>query len=250
MQRLTGKTALITGGNSGIGFATAKLFLSEGASVIITGRNEKLVSDAVRILGQGATGLVSDVGKMRDLDSLAKKVSDITPKVDILFANAGIASFALFADTSEEMFDSQMDINFKGTFFTVQKLLPLIPDGGSVILNSTILVHCGMATSSLYSASKAGVLSLSKTLAAELADKNIRVNSISPGPIDTPIYGKLGMAAAAVEEFAGFVKAKVPLQKFGSAHDIANAALFLASSDSSFMTGSEIRVDGGKSMAF
>ena len=250
MQRLKAKTALITGGNSGIGFATAKLFLSEGASVIITGCNEKLVNEAVRILGKGASGFVSDAGKMSDLDSLAQKVSAITSKVDILFANAGVAFFAPFAETSEEMFDSQMDINFKGSFFTVQKLLPLIPDGGSIILNSTILVHCGLETASLYSASKAGVLSLSKTLAAELAGKNIRVNSISPGPINTPIYGKLGMTADAVQEFSDFVQAKIPLQKFGSADDIANAALFLASSESSFMTGSEIRVDGGKSMAF
>ena len=250
MSKLKGKTAVITGGNSGIGFATAQLFLQEGARVIITGRNEKAIQEAASKLGKGAYALLSDAGNMRDLDRLPREVTNISPVVDILFANAGVGLFVPFADTSEELFDANMDINFKGAFFTVQKLLPMIPDGGSIILNSTILVHAGMETSAAYSASKGAVLSLSKTLAAELASRNIRVNSISPGPISTPIYSKMGMPEDVLNEFAAGVQAKIPLKRFGAAEDIAHAALFLASSDSSFMTGSEILVDGGKSIAF
>lgn len=250
MGKLEGKTALITGANSGIGYATAKLFLQEGAKVIITGRNEKTVNEAVRNLGKHAYGIVSDAGKMNDLDALHSKIAAITSKIDILFANAGVAQFAPFTETTEELFDTQMGINFKGAFFTIQKLLPLIPDGASIILNSTILVHSGLGTSTAYSSSKGAVLSFAKTLAVELAGRKIRVNSISPGPINTPIYGKLGLSEDVLKEFAAGVQAKVPLNRFGEGDDIANAALFLASSDSSFMTGSEIVVDGGKSIAF
>lgn len=250
MDRLKGKTAVITGGNSGIGLATAKLFLKEGASVIITGRNEKAVNEAVQSLGKGASGIVSDAGKMTDLNLLPKKITAISPTVDILFANAGVALFTSFTDTTEEIFDANMDINFKGAFFTIQKLLPLMPSGSSIILNSTILLHVGLEGSSAYSASKGAVLSLSKTLAAELAGKNIRVNSISPGPISTPIYSKLGMPEQALQEFAAGVQEKIPLKRFGASEDIANAALFLASSESGFMTGAEIIVDGGKSITF
>jgi NAD(P)-dependent dehydrogenase (short-subunit alcohol dehydrogenase family) len=250
MSKLKGKTAVITGGNSGIGFATAKLFLQQGATVIITGRNEKAVNEAVQSLGKGAHGIVSDAGKMADIQLLHKKISAITATVDILFVNAGVGVFAPFADTTEDMFDTNIDINFKGAFFTVQKLLPLIPDGSSIVLNSTILVHSGLETSTAYSASKAAVLTLSKTLAVELAGKNIRVNSISPGPINTPIYSKMGMPEDVLQQFAAGVQAKIPLKRFGSADEIATAALFLASSDSSFMTGSEISVDGGKSISF
>lgn len=250
MNRLKGKTAVITGGNSGIGYATAKLFLEEGAKVIITGRREDAVKEAVRSLGPGAHGIVSDAGKMDNVKSLPKKVSDISATIDILFANAGVALFAPFDQTSEQLFDDTFDINFKGVFFAIQGLLPMIPEGASIILNSTILVHSGLETSAAYSASKSAVLSLSKTLAIELAGRNIRVNTISPGPINTPIYSKLGMEEEAVQQFAAGVLAKVPLKRFGEAQDVANAALFLASPESGFMTGTEISVDGGKSKTF
>lgn len=251
MQKLKGKTAVITGGNSGIGFATAKLFLAEGATVIITGRNEKAIKDAVAALGINAHGIVSDAGKTEDLNKLHSKVLSLTSKVDILFANAGVALLAPFEQITEDLFDSQLNINFKGAFFTIQKLLPLVPEGGSIILNSTILVHCGLETAASYSASKGAVLSLTKTLAIELASKNIRVNSISPGPINTPIYGKNGWPEEALQQFAESVQAKIPLKRFGEADDIAKAALFLASSDDSgFVTGSELVVDGGKSLTF
>ncbi|HEX5168054.1 MAG TPA: SDR family oxidoreductase [Cyclobacteriaceae bacterium] len=250
MNRLKGKFAVITGGNSGIGFATAKLFLEEGAHVIITGRREEAVNDAVTSLGPGAKGIVSDAGKMSDVKSLPDKIKELTSSTDILFANAGVALFAPFEQTSEKLFDDNLDINFKGVFFSVQGLLPLIPEGGSVILNSTILVHSGLETSAAYSASKGAILSLSKTLAIELAGRKIRVNTISPGPISTPIYSKMGMEQEVLEEFAAGVMAKIPLKRFGDAHDVAQAALFLASAESNFMTGTEISVDGGKSKTF
>jgi NAD(P)-dependent dehydrogenase (short-subunit alcohol dehydrogenase family) len=188
MSKLNGKTAVITGGNSGIGLATAKLFLKEGAKVIITGRKEKAVQDAVQELGKNAFGIVSDAGKMNEINSLRQKVEQISPVVDILFANAGVGLFAPFQQTTEEIFDSNMDINFKGAYFTIQQLLPLIGDGASIILNSTIVLHSGLETTTAYAASKGAVLSFSKTLAIELAGRKIRVNSISPGPINTPIY--------------------------------------------------------------
>ncbi|MBI1224537.1 MAG: SDR family oxidoreductase [Bacteroidetes bacterium] len=250
MGKLTGKTALITGGNSGIGFATAKLFLKEGAKVIITGRNQQAVDEAVKNLGAGAHGLISDAGNMAQVNELPQKLATIAPKLDVLFVNAGVGLFAPFEQTTEEVFDSNLDINFKGAFFTVQKLLPLLTDGASVILNTTILVHSGMATASAYSASKGALLSLGKTLAIELADRRIRVNCIAPGPIATPIYAKMGMPEEVLNEFAAGVQAKVPLKEFGQPEHIANTALFLASDDSAYVTGAEISVDGGKSMAF
>jgi NAD(P)-dependent dehydrogenase (short-subunit alcohol dehydrogenase family) len=250
MNKLSGKTAVITGGNSGIGFATAELFVKEGAQVIITGRRKDAVDEAVRKIGKGAFGIVSDAGKMQDVNVIQEKISAIFSTVDILFVNAGVGLFAPFEQTTEELFDANLNINFKGAFFTVQRLLPLMKQGGSVILNATILVHSGMATASAYSASKGAVLSLNKTLAAELAGKNIRVNTISPGPIETPIYGKMGMPEDVLKTFAAGVQAKIPLQRFGQASDVANAALFLASTESAFLTGSELTVDGGKQIAF
>lgn len=250
MGKLTGKTALITGGNSGIGFATAQLFLKEGAKVIITGRNPQAVDEAVKNLGAGAHGIVSDAGNMAQVNELPQRLAAIAPQVDVLFVNAGVGLFAPFELTTEAVFDANLDINFKGAFFTVQKLLPMLPDGASVILNTTILVHSGLASASAYSASKGALLSLGKTLAIELADRRIRVNSIAPGPIATPIYAKMGMPDDVLNEFAAGVQAKVPLKEFGQPEHIANTALFLASDDSAYVTGAEIAVDGGKSMAF
>ena len=250
MNRLKGKTAVITGGNSGIGLATAQLFLEEGARVIITGRRADAVKQAIESLGSEAFGIISDAGNMTDVRTLPGEVKKITPQVDILFANAGVGLFAPFNETSEDLFDSNLNVNFKGVFFTVQGLLPLIPNGGSILLNSTILVHSGLETTAAYSASKGAVLALGKTLAIELASRKIRVNSISPGPISTPIYNKMGMTEDVLKEFAAAVQAKVPLKRFGESRDVAQVALFLASDDSSFMTGSEVSVDGGKSKTF
>lgn len=249
-MKLNGKTALITGGNSGMGFATAQLFLSQGAKVIITGRNKTAIDEAVNQLGQNCYGIVSDTGNMQDILALPQQVAKITNTIDVLFANAGVGLFTPFEDTTEEIFDANMDINCKGAFFTIQKLLPMIAPGSSIILNATILAHCGYANSSAYAASKGAVLSFCKTLAIELVNKNIRVNTISPGPINTPIYTKMGIPEDVLQDFAAGVQAKIPMNRFGAPDDIANAALFLASSDSAFMTGTEIRVDGGKSITF
>lgn len=250
MSKLKGKVAVITGGNSGIGYATAELYLKEGATVIITGRRKDAVDEAVQQLGKGAHGVVSDAGNMSDLGALQKKITNISSTVDILFVNAGVGIFAPFEQTTEAIFDANLDINFKGAFFTVQQLLPLMKDGGAIMLNATILVHSGLENTTAYSASKGAVLSLGKTLAVELAGRNIRVNVISPGPIYTPIYSKMGMPEEALQEFAAGVQAKIPLKRFGQAEDVAQAALFLGSDESKFMTGSEITVDGGKQITF
>lgn len=250
MSKLKNKVAVITGGNSGIGFATAELFLAEGAEVIITGRNERAVGEAVKKLGVGAHGIVSDAGSMSDLQSLDKKVTEICKKIDTLILNAGVFLVSPFNQMTEEIFDANVDINLKGAFFTAQKLVPMMNDGGSIVFVSSIVAHLGLAGSSAYSASKAGVLSLGKTLAVELAPRNIRVNTISPGPINTPIFEKIGMSPEALQEMAKQIVSTLPLKRFGEPKDIAQAALFLASNDSGFMTGSEVTVDGGKRAAF
>ena len=250
MKKLEGKTALITGGNSGIGFATAELFLAEGARVIITGRNGKAVGEAVKQLGAGVHGIVSDAGNMKDLMSLDRKVAEISKKIDTLILNAGVFLGAPFDQTTEEVFDANVDINMKGAFFTAQKLVPMINEGGSIVFVSSMLAHLGYAGGAAYSASKAGLISLGKTLAVELAPRNIRVNTISPGLISTPIYAKAGMSPEAMQGFATQVVPTIPLKRFGESENIAQAALFLASNDSGYMTGSEMTVDGGKRMAF
>jgi NAD(P)-dependent dehydrogenase (short-subunit alcohol dehydrogenase family) len=251
MATLSKKTILITGANSGIGFETAKLFQTEGYKVIITGRREQAVKDAISSLGAGVTGVVSDAEKMKDIQALAGRVRELSETIDTLFVNAGVFKLASFTDTTEEIFNENMDVNFKGAFFTIQKLLPLIPDGGNIILNASIVAHIGLEGSSTYSAAKAAVLSLTKTLAVELASRRIRVNCISPGPINTPIYSKAGLPEAVLQAFAAGVQGKIPLKRFGGAEEVARAALFLANSaNSGFVTGIELVVDGGKSITF
>ena len=251
MATLSKKTVLITGANSGIGYETAKLFLAEGANVIITGRRGAAVRDAVLSLGAGVNGLVSDSEKMKDIQELPNKVRQLSGTIDILFVNAGVFKLAPFADTTEDIFDENVGINFKGVFFTIQNLLPLIPDGGNIILNASIVAHIGLEGSSTYSAAKAAILSLTKTLAIELAPRGIRVNCVSPGPVDTPIFGKVGLPQEVLQEFAAGVQEKIPLKRFGRAAEVAKAALFLASNgNSSFVTGIELVIDGGKSITF
>jgi NAD(P)-dependent dehydrogenase (short-subunit alcohol dehydrogenase family) len=250
MSRLSGKKAVITGGNSGIGAAAAELFLKEGAQVLITGRRKEEVERTVQRLGGNARGIVSDAGQMKDVRSLKASVSAVLPRIDVLFVNAGVAVFTPFMESDEAMFDEQMNINFKGAFHTTRELLPLLNDGGSILLTSSILADLGLAGSTVYSASKAALKSLAKTLAVELAPRNIRVNTISPGPINTPIYGKMGMPQDVLTAFAASVQAKIPLNRFGTPEEVAQVALFLASDDSSFLTGTDLAVDGGKAMAF
>ncbi len=243
MKNLENKVAIVTGGNSGIGFAAAEELSAQGAKVIITGRNEQSLADAESQLN--VTGIRADQTNLKSLDSLVEQVSAKFGKVDILFLNAGIAAFAPVESATEEHYDSIMNANVKGVYFTVQKLLPILNDGASIIFNTSINAHVGMLNSSVYSASKAAVLSLNKVFATELAPRKIRVNAVSPGPVETPLYGKLGLAKEEVGGFGAVLGEKILLKRFGQTAEIAKTVSFLASVDSSFMTGSEIVVDGG-----
>lgn len=245
MKRLENKVALITGGNSGIGYATAQEFIDQGARVIFTGRNAAAVEVAAHALGAQAHGLVSDAGVMDDLRRLPGQVQPLADKLDILFVNAGVAFFSPVSGADEAHFDQIMDINFKGAYFTVQQLLPLLREGASIIFNTSVNASVGMPNSGVYAASKAAVLALGRVLATELAPQGIRVNCISPGPVETPVYGKLGLPQEQLDGFAQVLGQKVLLKRFGQPSEIAKTAVFLASDEASFITGTEITVDGG-----
>jgi len=245
MKRLEGKVAVVTGGNSGIGLSTAKRFAEEGAKVVISGRDQKTLDAAVKTIGGDVLAVQSDVSKLVDIDKLIKAVSQKFGKIDVLFANAGVAKFAPFADSSEHLFDEMFDINVKGVFFTIQKALPLLNDGASIIINSSVANQTGTPTASIYSATKAAVRSFARTLTMELAERKIRVNVVSPGPIVTPIFGRTGLPQEAVDEFAKSVMEKVPVKRFGQPEEVANTVLFLANSESSYITGVDLKVDGG-----
>ena len=245
MKALEGKVAVITGGSSGIGLAAARLFQEVGAKVAISGRNQESLDDAVKELGTGVVAVRSDVSKLGDLDTLFDLVTKKLGRIDVLFANAGIAKFAPLTDISEDLYDETFDINVKGVFFTVQKAIPYMNDNGSIILNTSFVNQAGVPTTSVYAASKAAVRSLARGVASELAARGIRVNAVSPGPISTPLYGKLGLAKEAVDAFAANIVSQAPLRRFGTPEEVAQAALFLASSASSYVTGVELNVDGG-----
>ena len=247
MGKLKGKVAVITGGNSGIGLATAKEFVEQGARVVISGRDQKTLDEAVNALGDGVLAVRADVAKLADIDELFAAVATNFGRIDVLFVNAGIGKFAPLEAVTEELYDSIIDVNLKGAFFTLQKALPLLADGASIVLNTSINAHIGMPNSSVYAASKAALLSLARTLSAELVGRNIRVNAISPGPVSTPIFGRLGLPAEVLEQTRQSIVSQVPMKRFGRPEEIAKTALFLASSDSSFLLGSEIVVDGGMS---
>jgi len=245
MKRLEGKVAVVTGGNSGIGLATAKRLQAEGASVAIAGRSKKTLDEAVKIIGNGVIAVQADVSKLPDVDKLYAEVSRKLGKIDVLFVNAGIVNFAPFAETSESAYDEQFDINIKGAYFTIQKALPLLNDGASIILNTSTADKKGTVGTSAYSATKAALRSLARTVAAELAGRGIRVNTVAPGPIVTPIFGRAGLPKEAVDEFAKEIVAKVPMKRFGQPEEVAATVAFLASQDASYITGVEINVDGG-----
>ncbi|MFM0688704.1 glucose 1-dehydrogenase [Paraburkholderia strydomiana] len=245
MTKLSGKIAVITGGNSGMGLATAQLFAREGAKVIITGRRQKELDEAVESIGANAEGVLGDVSRLSDLDKLHDHVKANYGRVDVIFANAGLGSLAPIDQVTEAQFDEAFNVNVKGTYFTVQKLLPLVPDGGSIILNASIASSKGMEAFSVYSATKAAVRSLARTLTTDLKARKIRVNAISPGPIDTPIFGKTGLTEQEIEGFKSGITSQVPLGRIGLSEEVAKPALFLASDDSSYISGIELTVDGG-----
>jgi len=246
MKRLEGKVALVTGGNSGIGLATAMRFYEEGAHVVISGRNRKTLDEAVKAIGKGVLAVQADVSAASDLDKLYSSVSQKFGKIDVLFANAGIYKFAPFNTTSEALYDELFDINARGVYFTIQKALPFLNDGASIVINTSVADEVGVVNGSAYAATKAALRSFTRSLAAELVGRDIRVNAVSPGPIETPAgFERTGLSKEEIDGFVKSIVAQVPMKRIGQPSEIAGAVAFLASSDASFMTGAEIPVDGG-----
>ncbi len=243
--KLEGKVVLITGGNSGIGLATAKQFVNEGAYVFITGRREAEFAAAKKQIGKNVTAIQGDVSNLDDLDRLFAQIKKEKGRIDIVFANAGVAKYAPFGKITEELYDSIFNINVKGLLFTVQKALPLLSDGASIILNASIVASKGLSSNSVYSATKAAVRSFARTWTTDLKDRRIRVNAISPGPIDTPGLSELLASSETGEQRKKMISTTVPLGRFGRPEEIAKAVVFLASDDASYITGIELFVDGG-----
>src|SRR5437870_330089 len=237
MGKLEGKIALVTGGNSGIGLATAKQFVKEGAYVFITGRREPELAAAVQEIGRNVTGVPGDVSNLGDLDRLFEQIKREKGKLDIVFANAGVVKYAPFGQITDDLYDSIFNINVKGLLFTVQKALPLLPEGASIILNASIVGSKGLAANSVYAATKAVARSFARTWTTDLKHRRIRVNAISPGSIDTPGLSDLLASSAAGEERRKMIAAATPLGRFGTSDEIAKAAVFLASDDASYITG-------------
>jgi NAD(P)-dependent dehydrogenase (short-subunit alcohol dehydrogenase family) len=245
MAKLDGKIALVTGGTSGIGLATAKRFVSEGAYVFITGRRESELSSAVKEIGKNVTGVQGDVSAVADLDRLFAQIKREKGRLDVVFANAGVAKYAKFGEVTEELYDSIFDVNVKGLLFTVQKALPLLVDGGSIILNASVVGSKGLPSNSVYSATKAAVRSFARTWTTDLKPRRIRVNAVSPGSTDTPGLNGLLASSEAGEQRRKMISSIVPLGRLGTPDEIAKAVMFLACDDSSYVAGTELFVDGG-----
>jgi NAD(P)-dependent dehydrogenase (short-subunit alcohol dehydrogenase family) len=246
VSRFTNKVVVITGGTSGIGLAAARQFIKEGATVVVTGRSSQSVSAAQEELGANGIAIAADVTKSADLDALFKKVREKHGRIDVLYVNAGIAKLGSVAETTEEVFDAILDANFRAAYFTVQKALPLLSDGGAVVFTTSWFDEVGVAGTSAVSASKAALRNLTRTLAAELIGRNIRVNAVSPGVIETPLFGKLGLAEADAKALAQSLLQQIPAKRFGKPQEVAAAVAFLASDDASYITGVELAVDGGR----
>jgi len=244
MRDYQGKTALITGGTSGIGLATAKMLVAGGARVAVTGRDPRVIEAARHALGEGALVLASDTSKLADVDALAATVKSRFGGLDLLFVNAGIGRFSPLEAVTEAHWDETFAVNTKGAFFTVQRVAPLLRSGGAVVLTTSIADETGMPSASVYAASKAALRSLARTLAAELLPRGVRVNAISPGPIDTPILGKTGLPQEAITAFLTQVTEANPMKRVGTPDEVARAVLFLAF-EATYTTGAELLVDGG-----
>jgi len=245
MGKLDGKIALVTGANSGIGLATAKRFVNEGAFVFITGRRDAQLSAAAREIGKNVAGVPGDVSNLGDLDRLFARIKQEKGRLDVLFANAGIAKLAPFGTITEEFYESIFSVNVKGLLFTVQKALPLMPDGASIVLNASIVGTKGLSTNSVYAATKAAVRSFARTWTTDLKNRRIRVNAVSPGSIDTPGLSELLGSSEAGQQRLKMISSSIPMGRLGTPDEIAKAVVFLASDDSSYITGIELFVDGG-----
>jgi NAD(P)-dependent dehydrogenase (short-subunit alcohol dehydrogenase family) len=243
--RFQDKVAVVTGGNSGIGLATAKAFAREGAKVAITGRSEHTLKSAQKELGPDALVIKADMSRVPEIASAMEQIRKKFERIDALFVNAGIAKFMPFEAVSEELFDETIATNLKGVFFTVQKAAPLLARGAAVVLNASIGAHMGMANTSVYSASKAAVANLARTLSTELLERGVRVNVVSPGPVATPIFDRMGMPEEEARQTKDWIAQQVPLKRFGRPEEIAAAVLYLSSSESQFVVGTELVVDGG-----
>lgn len=245
MDKLKNKVAVITGGSSGIGLATAREFIANGAKVVIFARGKQALDEAVKELGPNSYAVQGDVCKLNDLDKLFAETKSIFGGIDILHVNAALVKLAPIADTTEAIFDELINVNFKGGYFTLQKAIPFLNNNASVIITTSYFNGIGFGGSSLLSASKAALRSLARVASAELIDRGIRVNAVSPGAIATPVWGKIGLPADVLKSAAEAITSQIPLQRFGQADEIAKTVLFLASEDSSYIVGHEICVDGG-----
>lgn len=243
--RFQGKVALVSGGNSGIGLAAARAFAREGARVAILGRDPKTLAAAAAELGAGAIAMAGDVANLADIDRWIAAVRERFGRIDALFVNAGIGRFVVIEESDEALFDSTFGVNVKGAYFTIQKALPLMPRGSAIVLNGSSVVEMGLPASSIYTASKAAVASLARSLTQELAPRGVRLNVVNPGPIETPIFARMGMDADATRSMVAGIQAQVPMGRMGAPEEIADAVLFLASDQSSFVQGASLLVDGG-----
>jgi NAD(P)-dependent dehydrogenase (short-subunit alcohol dehydrogenase family) len=244
-DRFKGKVAVVTGGNSGIGLAAAKAFAREGAKVAILGRSDATLKAAQKELGPDALALKADTSKVSEIAAAMEAIKRRFDRIDVLFVNAGVGRFIPFEEVSEEFFDEIVDTNVKGVFFTVQKAAPLLSRGAAVVLNASIAAHTGLPNSTVYAASKAAVVSLAKTLSADLLQRGVRVNAVSPGPVETPIFGRMNVPEEQLKQTKEWFAQQVPLKRFAQPDEIAEAVLYLSSSQSSFVVGTELVVDGG-----